>query len=172
MWDHGASCRHAAGRFLAAGHQRLAIVRPDTKLAGDLQSVAGFHSEAGGEVPCALHDGSVRSICASLDRLFARKPRPTGLFVFHAAHLLTALGWLQIRGLRVPRDVSVICRDNEPFLESLLPLPARYVLNATLFARKLSRLVVSLVTGGVAHPRQHRMLPNFVHGETLKRIAA
>ena len=169
--DYAAGCRHAAGQFLAKGHRHLAIVRPETKLAGDLQSVAGFNDGAGQEVPCAQHDGSARGICTALDRLFAREHRPTGLFVFHTPHLLTVMGWLQRKGLRVPHDVSVICRDHQPFLEFILPLPARYELDAKVFARKLSRLVASLVGGGSPRARQQRLLPTFIPGETLGRAA-
>jgi DNA-binding LacI/PurR family transcriptional regulator len=165
--DHAAECRHAAGRFLANGHQRLAIVRPDTKLAGDVESVTGFQSGAGAEVPSALHDGSLTGIFVSLDRLFARKPAPTGLFVFHASHFLTVLGWLQRRHLRVPEDMSVVCRDSEPFLESVIPTPTRYELNPSLYARKISRLVAGLVADGPAKPNQLRIMPTFVRGETL-----
>jgi LacI family transcriptional regulator len=165
--DYAAACRHAAGRFLANGHRRLAIVRPDTKLAGDLESVAEFQSGAGTEVPLALHDESVTGICRALDRLFAKKPAPTGLFVFHAAHLLTVLGWLHRRQLRVPNDVSVVCRDSEPFLESVIPIPARYTLNASHYARRISRAVADLVADGHARPNQMRIMPTFVRGETL-----
>lgn len=169
--DYAAGCRHAAGRFLAHGHHRLAIVRPDTALAGDLQSVAGFNEGARAEVPCAVHDGSVRGICMQLDRLLSRQPRPTGLFVFNAPHLLTVLGWLHRRGLRVPKDVSLLCRDDEPFLDSVLPSPARYALNPKSFARKLSLLVAGLLSGSSGRPRQLRILPDFVPGETLGRAA-
>lgn len=166
--DHSAGCRHAAGRFLANGHRRLTIVRPNTKLAGDLESVAGFEAGAGVEVPFALHDGTLNGICVALDRLFAWRPSPTGLFVFHASHLLTVLGWLQRHHLRVPDDVSVICRDSEPFLESVLPAPTRYAINTTVYARKISRLVSDLVvTGGHTRPSQMRIMPTFLRGETL-----
>lgn len=170
--DHAACCRHAAGRFLAARHRRLAMVRPDTALAGDVESVAGFETGAGTEVPSAIHNGTVRGITAGLERIFARQPHPTGLFVFNSSHLLTVLGWLQQRGLRVPRDVSVICRDDEPFLESVLPAPARYSLNPALFARKISRLATSLVTGDPSRTRQHRLMPDFVRGATLGNAPA
>jgi DNA-binding LacI/PurR family transcriptional regulator len=165
--DHAAGCRHAAGRFLANGHHRLAVVRPDTTLAGDLESIAGFEAGAGAGVPSALHDGTSGGICAALERLFAKHPRPTGLFVFHAPHLLTVLGWLQQHQLRVPNDVSVVCRDSEPFLESVIPTPTRYLLNSTQYARRICRLVAGLVAG--EHPRldQQRIMPTFVRGETL-----
>ena len=165
--DYAAGCRHAAGQLLAKGHRHLAIVRPESNLAGDLQSVAGFHEGTGEEVPCAHHDGSIPGICAALAKLFAREPRPTGLLIFHARHLLTAMGWLQRRGLCVPRDVSLICRDDQPFLEFVLPAPTRYQLDAKVFARKLSRLVASLVSGGSSHARQQQLLPTFLPGETL-----
>ncbi len=168
--DYAAGCRHAAGQFLAKGHRHLAILRPDTKLAGDLQSVAGFQEGVGHDVPCVQHDSTVRGICAALRRLFNAVPRPTGLFVFHAPHLLTALGWLQQAGLQVPRDVSVICRDHQPFLESVLPAPTRYELDAKAFARKLSRLVASLVASGFPRASQQRLLPTFVPGDTLGRV--
>lgn len=170
--DYAAGCRHAAGRFLANGHRRLAIVRPETKLAGDLQSVAGFQSGLSEEAAVALHDGSVRGVCASLQRLFASQPPPTGLFVFHATHLLTVLGWLQFREIQVGNAVSVICRDDEPFLESVLPTPARYTLKAQVFARKISHLVAEVVARGTARPGVHRMLPTFVAGDTLGRVRA
>jgi len=165
--DHGAACRHAAGRFLAAGHRRLAVVWPETKLAGDLESVAGFQAGVPGAVASLPHDGTVRGLCAGLERLFARAARPTGLLVFHAQHLLTVLGWLQRKKLRVPEEASVICRDDEPFLESVLPCPARYALPASSFARKISRLVAGVVEGGAGRPRAHRLMPVFIPGESL-----
>jgi DNA-binding LacI/PurR family transcriptional regulator len=165
--DYAAECRHAAGCFLAAGHHRLAVVRPETHFAGDLESAAGFQSGAGGEVATAMHDGTVRGICAALERLLARSPRPTALFVFHARPLLTALGWLQRQGLRVPGDVSVIGRDEEPFLESVLPLPARYALPASAFARKIFHLVTGTIEGRAGRARQHRVMPVFVRGDSL-----
>ncbi len=165
--DHAASCRHAAGRFLAAGHRRLAVVCPETELAGDLESLSEFQKGAGGEVACARHRGTVRGLCASLERLFAHSSAPTGLFVFHAQHFLTVLGWLQRRGLQVPKDVSVVCRDDEPFLEAVLPPPTRYALSASSFARKTFRLVMGVVRGESGEPRQYRVIPTFLRGESL-----
>jgi DNA-binding LacI/PurR family transcriptional regulator len=165
--DYAACCRHAAGRFLAAGHRRLAMVRPDSTLAGDLESVRGFLAGAGSEAPSAVHNGTASGICASLEQLFAGKARPTGLFVFHTANLLTVLGWLQSRGLQVPRDVSVVCRDDEPFLEFVMPIPTRYTVSSPLFARKLSRLVLGLVADGPRQLQKRRIMPTFVPGQTL-----
>lgn len=168
--DHRAGCRHAAGRLRAAGHQHLAIVRPDTSLAGDVESVAGFEEGAGAKVDSALHDGTVAGICAGVARLFARERKPTGLFVFHANHLLTVLGWLAQKGIGVPGQVSVICRDDEPFLESVLPAPARYTIGASVYAKAVARMVASLVEHTGAPPRTRRIIPAFVAGETVGSV--
>jgi DNA-binding LacI/PurR family transcriptional regulator len=135
--------------------------------AGFLAVIVTNQAGVAREAPSALHDGTVRGICSSMERLFASRERPTGLFVFQSSHFLTVLGWLQRRSLHVPRDVSVICRDDDPFLESVLPAPARYTLNSALFARKISRLVTAVVAGEIARPQQCRVLPRFVEGETL-----
>ena len=166
--DFAACCRHAAGRMMAAGHQRLAIVRPDSRIAGDLESVAGFEAGVGRPVPVVLHQGTVESIVAGLEPLYATRVRPTGLFVFHVPHLLTVLGWLQQKGLAVPREVAVVCRDHDPLLEHMLPAPTCYAPNVDLFARKLSRLVADQLGGKVA-PRTVRIMPTFVRGGTLHR---
>jgi DNA-binding LacI/PurR family transcriptional regulator len=67
----------------------------------------------------------------------------------------------------VPRDVSLVSRDDDPFLENFVPIVSRYHSDSGLFARKVSRLVLDLVRNGV--PRQHdaRLMPSFVRGETL-----
>jgi DNA-binding LacI/PurR family transcriptional regulator len=165
--DHAACSRHAAARFLAEGHRRLAAVCPETELAGDLESISAFQKGAGMEVPCARHPATVRGLCAALERLFARTAAPTGLFVFHARNFLTVLGWLQRRGLQVPKDVSVICRDDEPFLEAVLPSPARYELRVSNFARKIFRLVLAMTQRSGGEPRQYRVMPTFRRGDSL-----
>jgi hypothetical protein len=167
--DFAACCRHAAGRLLAAGHQRLAIVRPDTKIAGDLESVVGFEQGAGGPVITVLHQGTVESVVTGLERVFSARNRPTGLFVFHVPHLLTVLGWLQQRGLSVPQEIAVVCRDHDPLLEHMIPVPACYAPNVDLFARKLSRLVTDRLDGEASAPRTVRIMPTFVKGGTLRK---
>ncbi|HSJ01307.1 MAG: substrate-binding domain-containing protein [Verrucomicrobium sp.] len=168
--DFSACCRHAAGRMTAFGHEHLAIIRPDSRNAGDIESVVGFETGAAGrKVTSLLHQGSVSSLALGLEKLMSAKPRPTALFVFHVPHLLTVLGWLQQQGFSVPRDVSVVCRDHDPLLEHMLPTPTHYAPNMPLFARKLSRKVMALLTGEAAAAKAVRIMPNFIRGGTLER---
>jgi hypothetical protein len=70
-------------------------------------------------------------------------------------------------GLRFARDLALINRDDDPFLEHIVPCVACYSVDATLFARQLSRLVLQMACAGFVPCRDHRLMPRFVPGETL-----
>jgi DNA-binding LacI/PurR family transcriptional regulator len=165
--DHRAASRHAAGRLIARGRRNLAILRQESSLAGDAESASGFREgAAGAEVREILHDGTPAGICKAMERALKASP-PDGVFVFHSEHALSAIGYLIGTGVRIPEALSFICRDDEPFLSHVVPCPARYTSNATVFARKISRLVVETLASTTAKPRQHWLMPEFVPGATL-----
>lgn len=171
--DYAATCRHAVGRLTAHGHVRLAFLLPRSTLAGDLDSERGFregveragNAEATGSV--IHHDGTPGGICAALDAARRQTPCPTAFLIAHAAHVLTAVGHLLRSGLRFPREVALISRDDDPFLEHVVPRVTRYSVDATRFARQISRLVLQMACAGPVPCRDHRLMPRLVSGETL-----
>lgn len=171
--DYRAACRHAAGLFLARGHRCVAFLNPNQGLAGDQESEAGFREafrapEAEGVEPIiAGHTGTVPSLCQRLEALLRRPRRPTALLVSKPHHFLTVASWLARRRVRVPEEVSLISRDHDAFLEHHLPSVAHYAANPDAMARRISRTVLELVAGGTVKPVSHRLMPEFVDGETL-----
>lgn len=170
--DYRATCRHAVGRFLAKGHRCLALVNPRSVAAGDVESELGFReagAAAGSDVETiiAQHDGTVTGICNRLDRLLERKHRPTAFLVSRPTHALTALGHLVRRGVRLPKEAVLIARDHDSFLEYVVPSVARYQVDPLLFAHKLSRIVLEMASGGDARPRDYRIIPQLISGDTL-----
>jgi DNA-binding LacI/PurR family transcriptional regulator len=170
--DYRATCQHAVGRFLAKGHRCLALLNPKSSAAGDIESEAGFRQAgavagSGVETLIAQHDGTVAGICACLDRLLARTRPPTAFLVSRPTHALTALGHLIQRGLRFPKEAAFIARDHDSFLEHAVPTPARYQVDAVLFAHKMSRIVLEMASGGDARSRDYRVTPRLISGETL-----
>jgi len=171
--DYRATCRHAVGKFLACGHRCLVLLNPQSVAAGDLDSESGFQ-EAGAaagrdaDTIISRHNGTVDDICANLDRLLQRPVRPTAFLVSRPPHALTTLGHLIQRGLRFPAEAALIARDHDSFLEHVVPSVARYQADPTLFARKLSRLVVEILAGGGVRPMDHRIFPCLIPGQTLK----
>ena len=171
--DYRAACRHAVGQFLARRHRQLVFLNPESGTAGDLESEQGFleaaKSARGGEVQAAVvrHDGTVRSICNKLDLLLERPHRPTAFLVSRPAHVLTTLTHLLRRKLDLPREVALISRDDDSFLESIVPVVARYSSSPTVFAGKISRLVLEIVRGAALSRADIRIMPKFVPGQTL-----
>lgn len=171
--DHYALCRHAAGVLLAAGHRRLGLLNERSGRAGDAESEAGFitgvrespHADAVTHV--IHHEHSSASLMRALDRLLALPHPPTALLASNGASYLTVISALAQHGLRVPQDVSVISRDDEPFLSFLVPTPARYTANAAAFAKKLLKPLLQLLGGETVLPRSTRILPQYTRGASL-----
>jgi len=166
--DLRAASRHAAGRFLAHGHRRLAILRPAERFAGDAESVTGFREGLRDaewqEVPC---QNSPAGVIRALRQLIKSPSPPTGLYVLHPEHCVTALSFLLRQGIAVPSQLSVICRDDEPYLSLLTPEPTRYRRSARAMASKLSGQVVEAVKASTRAGKSLTIMPASVPGETL-----
>lgn len=171
--DHRALCRHAAGVMLGAGHRKVALLIQKSRRAGDIESEAGFvegvrlSSHAHAEVVIGNHEPNVTGICNALRRLMEQKIPPTALLVANPNHYLTVVSRLSQMGWQVPRDVSVVSRDDEPFLSYLVPTPSRYVINPHTLAKSLLRPVIEQLEGGVVTHRAIRIMPDFVRGDSL-----
>ena len=172
--DFHAMGQHAARQFLSRGHRRLAVLIPEVNKAGDANTVAAFRAvceqTARARVTLVEHDGTPAGIQRRLRAMF-RKALPTGLLVAHARHVLTVMSFFASQGMRVPRDISVISRDHESFLDFMAPALAHYVVAPATFARKLSHLVLKMARGESVPARGHLLMPSFVPGETLAYLS-
>lgn len=171
--DHRAMCRHAAGVMLAAGHNKVALVIQRSRRAGDVASESGFvegvrqSSRPNASAVICAHDATVTGICNALRRLLEQRPAPTALLVANPYHYLTVVSRLIELGLRVPDHVSVVSRDEDPFLSYILPTPTRYVTNAHILAKSLLRPIIELLEGGVITHRAIRIMPSLMRGDSL-----
>ena len=168
-----AVCRHAVGQFLARGHRRLTFLNLGVDAAGDLESEHGFDEAVtqarlpGVTAAIVRHDGTVPTICRKLDLMLRQQNPPTALLISRPGHVLTVMGHLLRRGLRVPQDIALISRDYDSFLAEMVPSVARYVASPGLMARQVSRIVVKMARDGWVKPRKSLIMPEFVEGETL-----
>lgn len=167
--DFKAVARHAAGRCLARGHRKLALLVHRTALAGDADVIAGVHEElARYDAPPPLilkHDFNRARLIDALDqRIVPAAGRPDVLLVVNQHHLLTAMPHLLHRRLRIPKDLSLIYLSNDPAVERLSPLPERYDLGERLL-RRLADAARSRLAG--EYPASSRLLPRLLKGETL-----
>jgi LacI family transcriptional regulator len=166
--DHRVMARDAARRFAAAGHRRIAILTRRTGLAADSESEAGFVEGASkSDALIMRHDDTVAGVRQQVRALMAQVPRPTGLLVTNAHYHLTVSTCLQQLGWRVPRDVSLISRTDDPFLNYLSPTAARYATRPREMAAGLLSLVEPFLAGTAPTPRTVHIPPRFIAGESL-----
>jgi LacI family transcriptional regulator len=173
-YDHWKVGRHAAGMLLSRGHRRIAMICGIPNNAGVIACEAGFRGilTKHGDVDYAVeyHEETVGSICRVVDRLFVRARRPTALFLMPSNDWITASGHLAQRGFLVPRDVSVILAQHEPYLAQCVPEPARYITSANVFAKHLVRMLQQMREHTLPLHIKKRLLPDFLEGRSLKNV--
>lgn len=170
--DYRAMCRHAATLLLRHGHRRLAFITTSASAAGDMQSEAGF-AEGLAAFPAPGRAVTVRvradrdGVARAVRRLMMVKEPPTAILVNQSYHYLTVFSVLSSLGFRIPRDVSLLCRDEDHFLSYLEPEPTRYVENPRLFARKLVRQTQAVLRHPSGRPAQVRLIPRLGRGASV-----
>lgn len=176
--DHRAVCRHAAGVLLRLGHRRIAFVNERSNRVGDSESEAGFtegmlqSQDEQTEPVIGFHNGTISQVCRLVDRLLASARPPTAFFVVQPLNYLTIATHLARRGLRIPEDISMMCRDDDGFMEHLCPAPARYACRAPHYARKLLGPVLTIASGSPLSQRVIRLFPDYIEGGSLARLSS
>jgi len=169
-YDHAAIAQHAAATLAAAGHRRTAILLQRTGSAADAATCTAFAAArpSGSPEPLLIeHDGTMAQLESRLRRLAGLRDRPTALFVTKTLAVPAVLTVLGRAGLEVPRDLSVICREDDPFLEFLTPSVARYRSDSAAIARKLAIGLARLANGQRLKVTHDRLMPNFIPGRSI-----
>jgi len=171
--DHRGLCRHAAIALLREGHSRLALFLDKAGRAGDDDSEQGFRegiaTNSHAEEPFIRRpDGSPASVIRELNHLQQLAAPPTAYLLASSFSYLTVLSALAAQGLRVPRDISLISRDEEPFLSHLQPNPARYATSPAKYATAIYQAIKRVLEHNTA-PFQLRITANFIKGGSVGR---
>jgi len=172
--DYHACIRHATSLLLARGHRRIALVTHDPRRAGDQESLAGFHEalrDHGGSdlepLEMARPDDDVAVLRRQIDRVAGMRRPPSAYIVCRTHHYATVATRLMEKGLRIPEEVSMICRGEEVFPHFLSPTPSFYRVNVEALARRLFRCVLRVVGGATHVEEQHRVVPDYVSGGSV-----
>ena len=173
-----ASCRHAAGLFLHHGHRRLALILPDSKLAGDQASELGFREAVElhnatpkdeARITIIRHNDTAPGVTAKLKVLFQSPDAPTALLVAKPWPTFTTIIFLLKRGLAVPESVSVIARDQDLLYETIDPPISHYRFQHSSFTQRASHLVLKMLRRGVFPAAPSLILPEYFQGGTVAR---
>jgi len=175
--DYRAVCRHAVMTFRRQGHVNIVYVTPPPQLAGDICSETGFLE---GLKDCPGFDrasGGIEYMESAVDytgpavhRLMKKVPRPTALLLNNPFQYLAVFSTLTKLGIRIPEEVSLICRGADHFLSYLTPTPARYVQNPVQFSGKLFQSIKKLINNLPLNERGIFLMPDFVEGGSVSQL--
>ncbi|MEO6003707.1 MAG: substrate-binding domain-containing protein [Opitutus sp.] len=167
--------RHAAGKLLAQGHEQIAWLSSNVTLAGVMECKRGFMEafalpqHATAELIVCQHAGSAADICRVLDRLRRRTAPPTALYLQQSNALLTTLSHLAQLGLSIPRNVSLIVAEDEPYFRHIVPEIARYSSEPEAFAHRIGRFLKQAMQGTLSEGSEAHIMPTFIAGTTVAR---
>ena len=171
-FDYRASCQHAVAQMVRMGHRSIVFILSEQERGGDAVSRVAFRDTAEKfkdksiKSEILYHDETVQGICRVVDRLLHMNSTPTAWLVAEPAYFLSVLTHLQQRGIKIPSEISLICRDADPYLASCVPEPTRYVFNIQSQAKHISRLVQKVLHGQPVN-QSSKILPELIQGQTL-----
>jgi len=176
-FDNRSVCRHAAGVFFSRGHRRLALLVPDSGLAGDLFSEQGFREAIEDrkdprpiDARIVRHDGTTSGIINKIDTLLKSSAPPTALMMANVDEAFIAIMHLLKRGHTVPDTVSLIARDHNRIFEIVNPSVTHYKPEPGAFEHRLSRLMLQMVGQGYLAREPNLLVPKFFPGGTVKTL--
>jgi DNA-binding LacI/PurR family transcriptional regulator len=169
--DFHAACHHAGALLWRKGHRNIALVLPEGQYGGDIASEEGFRealeSMPGIKLRVLRHAPSAASLCALLDDTLSAPEAPTAYIVARAAHVMTVMMHLMRRGKRIPDNVAVVSRDNDPVLDATSPPVARYGIQPKQLANRIAAALSQLADTGILGSLHARLMPEYLPGESL-----
>lgn len=171
--NYYAICRHAVGAFMRLGHRRIAFMMHRWKFAGDVDSERGFREgcAAGGldaaDSVVVEHDGTPRHIVQVVNQLIGRPRRPTAILTMGSKYTITAATHLLNSGIRIPQHISLISRDEDDHLHTVIPRIVCYESLYGRIARRVFQVIAQLTETGYAPPRQVSLMPELQAGDSL-----
>lgn len=165
--DYRATCRHAATLLKRKGHRRIALLLPEGHHGGDAESEHGFRAAMDESALVLRHTEDTRDITSRVDLALRGKLAPTAFIVARSLHALTVVTHLLRQRIQLPRDVAVIARDGDDFLNHMLPRVTCYTTNPAVFAKKLARLVLEAAQTGRTSIKPVRLMPEYRQGDSV-----
>jgi LacI family transcriptional regulator len=156
--DHHGGARLATAHLLGLGHRRIAHVTGADGLGITAARLAGYREAltAGGVKPrkrlVAAGDFTEAGGAAAVGRLLDSGERFTAVFAANDLSAVGALRALRERGLRVPRDVSVVGFDDLALCEWVAPALTTVRQPAGGIGVRATEVLLDLIAGGEAPP--------------------
>jgi LacI family transcriptional regulator len=174
--DMEVACRHAVSVFVNSGHHSIGFVQLKSERARDCRSAVGFEAgiqesgAAGVTGKVVTHTGDVDSIRRAIRELLSIGSPTTAILTGTALGYATVATFLMQQGLRIPRDVSLISREHEPFLDALVPQPSCYMFDPLRYGSMVHAKVSDILEGTSNTPKEQHLVPEYRAGESTRKM--
>ena len=171
--DYQSISQHALGYFYGKGHREMAYVYDDGMTGGGRICVKtidrGLPHFSSGSMSTSTFDlgSSLKKCHRILDLILNMSNPPTALLIGSSLKCIATMSHLQDRGYKIPDDISIICRDNDSFLNYYSPIPSRYTIDPTKFAKRIFNATMKVVNREVIVKRGDLMIPEFIEGQSV-----
>jgi DNA-binding LacI/PurR family transcriptional regulator len=162
--------RKGAELILEAGHRRILLVRPGAASDGFAHAIKDFKKSRSDEpVDLSFVQPSEDSevFHRNLKRALSRPDRPTAIYINESSQYLQTMSFLIEAGIRVPEEVSLVCRDSESYLDYLFPEPTRFQKSPIVYGDLLVERIMKLLHNDLIEPGHTLILPELVQGCSL-----
>lgn len=164
--------RAAVRRLLELGHRRIVMLsprflwqpEPGPTVKALFEELAA-HGITATRYNIPEWDETAEGLHRLLENTFRVTP-PTALIVAYTNWMVAVLSFLARRGLRVPRDVSVLCKNHETWFSWHRPAIAHLFGDESLMVRRILRWVND-VARGKADQKYIPFALQFVAGESM-----
>jgi DNA-binding LacI/PurR family transcriptional regulator len=173
-WESAAF--HAGLQFIRHGHRVIGVFEYAERRPGLMAIEQGLQralATAGYNARLAVFhdDRSLSAMARSLELAFSAKERPTALVFTRATQVLTCFSWVAARGIRIPKDVSIVSLANDSWFADLYPPLAYYAPNTRTFSRHVAQQVLELVNTGRVTRKSIKIPLEYVAGATIGPVA-
>jgi DNA-binding LacI/PurR family transcriptional regulator len=176
--DPEATIQHAVEHLARRGHQRITLLDlPTPESTGAANLYASFARASAGWSQGKLHGMVVTSLArptaleTAVDRIVGRARRSTAVIVTDLELTIGLYTILAQLGLRIPRDVSVLCFYHWPILDVLRPLPTCYQFSWETVANRIVRVIADHQRLGVWPDKFTKLLPTLREGKSVARFS-
>ncbi len=165
--DWRATARHAAAHLWRKGHRTVCLCVPEEPLKGHQliqKYLCDFKGKGWNPVIVPFSPDAV-STFDNLERVFARHPGITAFITTRGEQIVSFLSWTVKHALSIPDDISLVTLHDEPMLDHLHPAIAGYRTNAEKSARRLARMVRSVLCS--KNTLSALVIPDFIPGQSI-----
>lgn len=150
--DHATGIRLALDHLIKLGHRRIALVagsphvRPTRERVSALEDAIERHPDLIGQVRVGAFT-ETHGAAATRELLDGRRP-PTAIIAGGNQILVGVLGEIAARGLRIPKDISVVTCDDIPLAKLFTPALATVGRDPTEMGTVAAQLMLARIDGG------------------------